>query len=700
MPELDANVARFLFKAESLPDDTFQVVSFSGVEEVSLPFRYDVHLVSEDPNIEYAAVVNQAATLTLMRGIEAVPLQGIVSYLEQAGRTKDFIVYRAILVPRLWLLSLTHQSRIFQQKTVREIVDEVLQDASLSSGTEYRFDLSGSYEPREYCVQYRETDLNFISRLLEHEGICYYFEHDDEREVLVMTDDRTKHPAVVDGELIYNEGAGMVTRGVEFVNELVCRERVVTGKVSEVDYNWRTPETKVEGSAQLNSDMPGEFYDFSEHVADGGQATSLAQVRNEELECRRRMVRGRTDCRAFMAGHTFSLLNHYREDLNEEYLLIRIRRQGSQRQALGLAGVGERNGQDDEPGYHTAFEAIPARVQYRPPRTTPVPQLPGIMTAKVDSAGGDYAYIDDDGSYRAILPFDRSGTSGGNATLPIRMAQPYSGPDYGIHFPLHQNTEIVWGCIDGDLDRPVALGTVPNPTNTSPATSANKQQNVIRTWGQNELTFDDTKGEENIYLFATKDRTTEVTNDHHETVGNNQTISVGTDRDKSVGANQSESVGKNKTIDVGENHTESIGGNASISVSGNEDVSVGENQSVSVGSNRSVSVGDNQSLSVGKNQSASIGKDASTNVGDNLTIEVGKDGKVLIGKKTTIQSGDDLTITGKKKAVINISDELTLKCGSASIILKKNGDIQIKGKKINVKGSGDVKIKGSKVAAN
>ncbi len=322
------------------------------------------------------------------------------------------------------------------------------------------------------------------------------------------------------------------------------------------------------------------------------------------------------------------------------------------------------------------------------------------MTSRTETAGGDYAHIDEDGSYRTKMFFDRSDLTDGEATRPLRMNQPYSGPGYGIHFPNHAGTEMVWACVNGDPDRPIAVGTVPNPSQKSPSTSENKAQSVIRTWGKNELSFDDTIGAENVYLFGTKDHTVEITNDETITVGHDQSITIGNDRVKQVGNDQSETIENNKSIAVGKNHSESIGADASIDVGGNESVSVGKNQDTSVGSNMSLSVGDNLSANVGKNASETIGKNASSNIGDSLTLEVGKDAKVVIGKKTSLQSGDDVTVTGKKKVVINVQDQLTIKCCKASIILKKNGDIEISGNKINVKGSGDVKIKGSKIAQN
>lgn len=727
MPELDANIAHFLFEVEGLAEDTFRVVSFTGVEELSRPFRFELELTSDLDDIAFADVVNRPATLTLMRGLDEVPVSGTVAQLEQAGRTPDAVAYRAVLVPRLWRLSLYHQSRIFQQKSVEDILTQVLQEAGFSTA-DFRFDLSGSYPPREYCVQYNETDLDFLSRLLEHEGICYYFEHDGERDVVVMADDRGAHPPIEDDGLVYRGGSGMVGQDTEFVDEWIYRESATPEKVQLKDYNGRTPETTLLAEEPVESGDEGTHYEYGNHFADNSEGGRLAKVRSQEIECRRRVVQARSNCAALHAGYTFRLDEHYRLDFNDTYLVTRVTHEGSQREAMGTAGgTGGRNGAPE--GYRNAFTCIPARVQYRPPRATPVPRLRGLMTAKVDSAGGDYAYIDEDGSYHALMPFDQSGAGGGNATLPIRMAQPYSGANYGMHFPLHQNTEIIWGCIDGNLDCPVALGTVPNPTNASPSVAGNKQQNVIRTWGQHELTFDDTTGSENIYLHSTKDWTIDIANDKNQTIGNKETTSIGSDRDKTVGGSQTEAVTGDKMITVGGNHTETITGNMSqtvsasktetitvakaLSIGGAYQVSVGgaENHTVGgllaqeVGGAKTVAVGLASSENVGMNKSVSAGKDISERAGKNFACQAGQDFSAQAGKKMTLSAGDDVAVSGGKKGVIDIADELTIKCGSASITLKKNGDILIKGKnlkldgsgKIDVKASSDVKIDGSKV---
>lgn len=496
MAERTANQARYFFEPSELSADVLQVADFKGHEKMSQLFQFELNLVSEDPEIPFADVIDKPATLVMMRGDEPYYVHGLVADFQQGGYTSDWCAYTATLVPRLWRLSLTHQSRVFQSMTVEDIVREVLSESGFSS-QDFRFSLDSSYPSREYCTQYQETDLNFICRLLEHEGIQFFFEHDDEQETVVFADHSGENPTIADGAALgHHTGGGLVPEEDETIREFIYRERVVTGKVRLKDYNYETPTTDLQAEAQ-GRDMPGTRYEYAPHIKEQAEGDRIAQVRDEELECQRTDVRGAGNCLRFRAGQRFELQNHRRGDLNQEYLITEVTHVGSQRGGVGTAEDGEQR-----PDYRNEFDCIPATVQYRPPRVTPVPRLPGIMTAKVESAGGDYAYIDDQGRYRVRMPFDLGDASEGAASKAVRMAQPYSGPNYGMHFPVHEGSEMVFACVDGDVDRPLGLSTVPNPSQSSPVTSENHTQNVIRTASENEIYIEDEKGNERIHLYS------------------------------------------------------------------------------------------------------------------------------------------------------------------------------------------------------
>jgi type VI secretion system secreted protein VgrG len=733
-----ANQSRFAFKSAGLAADAVQVSEFMGVEEVSHTFRFVVQLASTDGELDLDAVVGQPATLALMRQDgEASPIHAIVSDFQQKAFTTGNYYYEATLVPRLWLLSLNHQCRVFQNLKVDEIVTEVLKQAGFSA-RDFRFVLRTKLPTREYCVQYRETDLAFIQRLLEHEGIYYFFEHPSSGgEVVVFTDDRAQSPDIDGSRAIeYHPGAGLgTTDEVDYVREFGAQRQLVSGKVILKDYNYRTPETHLLASANLGHPQPGVYYDYGAHFKNATDGERLAQVRTQEFDARRKLFHGETNAPALRVGHIFALTKHFRGDFNADYLLTRVEHQGSQGRAFGI-GLDAQT----RPVYQSRFTAILATTQLRPARETPIPRLSGIITARLETGGGDYAYIDDQGRYRVKLPFDLSDNSNGTASRAIRMAQPYSGPNYGMHFPNRADTEMVLACVDGDVDRPMGLSTVPNPSNASPSVAGNKAQCVIRSAGQNELTLDDSIGSENILLHGTKDWTVSINNDKNATIGNNhsstigknethhigvdqaitigsnQTMAVGANRDKRVAANETETIGANKTIAVGGNHNEMIAANMTKTVGGAGAETIGLAKALSIGAGYAVQVGAimNESIGgakmeeIGAAKMVNIGGLSSENVGISKTVaagtsinhKAGTDFGVHAGKHVSVEAGTDFSVTAGAKGSIDIKDKLVLKCGKASITMTSGGDIEIKGLKVTVHGKSGTKVKGAKVAAN
>ena len=495
----DASKSQFWFEIGSESPSTFELLEFYGSETLSQLFQFELSLASPaDNDLDLPGLLNQPARLIILRDEEKKEIHGVLSELEELGQNKDYVFFRAVLVPRLWRLSLYYQSRVFQQKSVPEIIRDVLKGAGLRTD-DYRLDLKGSYQAREYCVQYRETDLNFISRLMEYEGISFFFDHSDGKDLLVMTDDNSKYPKIGSPDEIESfVGQGIVPHDRETITELAWHEKMVTGKVILKDYNYRTPETSLAAESQLNQESPGLYYDYGDHFKTAAQGKALAKIRNQEIEATRRVITGSGDCRGFHPGHTFSLVKHYREAVNGDYLVTQVSHYGAQKGGISFAG----NGDSNSPAYRNEFTCIPASVQYRPPRLTPEPRIPGIMTARVESAGGEYAHLDEEGRYKVKMPFDLSDASQGKASRAIRLAQPYTGAGYGMHFPVHAGTEVVWACVDGNVDRPLGLSSVPNPSQSTPVSAKNKSQNILRSAAGNQITLEDLKGETYIQLMT------------------------------------------------------------------------------------------------------------------------------------------------------------------------------------------------------
>lgn len=509
MLPLATNVARFHFETADLAPEVFEVAHFKGTEGISQLYHFEIDLFSQDPAIDFSSVVAKPATFFMTRGMTRVPIHGQVADFIQLGQTRNHTAYRVVLVPTLWRLTHKFRSKIFQRLTVEEIITEVLSDIF-----DFRFDLTGEYDPREYCVQYNETDYNFICRLMEKEGIFFYFEQGNESETLIITDDPNSLQ-IIDGpnHLLYDTGDGMETQGVELVQEFICRERAGwPEQVTLKDYHYETPNESLFPDESLSESPEAGFgfhYEYGkDHLKTPAQGEQRVARRKEALVLSRRVFQGGSNCVDMRSGYQFSLMGHYRPDFNADYLLVEVKHEGSQRDAMGH----DTNGEDQEEGllYRNTFSCLPAETPYRPSKKTPVPKVPGVLVAHVDHPSrssedhghtSDYAHLDDQGRYKATLNFDEfRDHPAADHSLPIPATQNYAGPDYGTHFPLHGGVEVLLSCVNGDPDRPFIVGTVPNPNHTSPVTSENNTQNIIRTFARNEMLMEDHEGITKISL--------------------------------------------------------------------------------------------------------------------------------------------------------------------------------------------------------
>jgi type VI secretion system secreted protein VgrG len=729
--------------------EPFLLSALAGAEAISRPYEFQLELLSKQGDVKLEDMVRNPAAVTMKvpvaggdkRRMKTVKIHGVLSTFEQLDKAHEWVKYRAVLVPRLWKLSLSVQSRIYLDKDVKGVVKEVL-EADVAgkkrfTSKDYEFKTSKSYPKREYVVQYQETDLDFLSRWLEHEGIFYFFEQTEEGEKLVFADDTSAYLKLAgDPKIPYRptSAGGSVAPGVESgetvseesLRSFVGRQQEIPAKVVLREYNYRTPAADLKAEATTDSKDDGEVYEFGSHFKDEGEGKALAKVRAEEILCRQKVFLGKSDCRSFRAGVKFPVSEHYRPDFNggAGYLITSVRHKAQQ--AISPTG---------SPGaltYENEFEAIPADRTYRPPRRTPWPKISGVWNAKVDAAGdGKYAELDADGRYSVKLFLDRSDRKDGKASRLIRMAQPYGGAGMGFHFPLHKKTEVLLAHADGDPDRPVILASVPNPETASLVAGPNQTQCELKSGGNNEIRFEDQEGSEQIYLHAQKDRLTVVENNETKQVKNDQVIEVTSNRNKTVSGNQTEHVVKDKTITVDQNHTETVTQNMSVTVGQNESLTVGQNRTVAVGANQEATVGASKVETVAANRTDTVGAAMSLTIGATYAVTVGGAmneavagakameiggayGEVVAGDKSETVGGnrteavadDHSTVVGKncklkaKKILIEAEDEITLKTGSATIVMKKNGDIKIDGKNIQAKGSGDIVMKGQKIKEN
>ncbi|MGE0431539.1 MAG: type VI secretion system Vgr family protein, partial [Planctomycetota bacterium] len=513
------------FTSDGLDADDLLVTRLEGRDRISDLFCYELELVSKKAGIDIDKVLESSAHLGIKQGVQmagsdkrgkrTVQIHGMVAMFEQADKRHDQVNYRAVLVPRMWKLTRNFVSQVYLDSDVPKIIAANLKAAGLEEGTDFEFRLGGDYTVREYVVQYEETDYDFICRWMEHEGIWFFFEQHPDGEKLVLADSAANYRDIVGNpELAYRpQIAGDNARGEvretdsasddwfaeEVITSVTARKEIIPKEVKLKDYNWRNPADPLEGTAPAAEKGVGTFYEYNDHYKTKAEGDALAKVRAGEWQSREFRFRGSSDCRSFQAGATFSLNDHYRPDFNQRYLLVEVEHVATQ--SVSLASTSEGGAGSTTGTYRNRYVAIPADRDFRPERRTAWPSIKGVIHAMVEASGDDkLADLNDDGAYRVRLPWDiaNADKGKGQASRWIRMAQQYSGPGYGSHFPLHAGTEVLLTHIDGDPDRPIISATVPNRNNPSPVNKKNKGKNVVRSASGNMIEMDDNEGSEGM----------------------------------------------------------------------------------------------------------------------------------------------------------------------------------------------------------
>ncbi len=738
-----------------LGEDKLLLRSITGSEAISQPFQYHLELLSEDDAIDFKSIVGQRVTVKLLLA-DGSPrhFNGFISRFSQGARDGVLTSYHAEMVPWLWFLTRTADCRIFQKKSVPDIIQQIFKDLGF---TDFKLNLYSSFEPRDYCVQYRETDFHFVSRLMEQVGIYYFFEHDDTKHNLILGNDPNVHKDCPGQPKVRYELAAGGWQDDDVITEWRLEEAFRPGSWAQTDYNFETPSTSL--LVSLAGSNKYEIYDYPGDYAARGDGDTLTKVRLEEDTTPTLVAQGTSDCRAFVTGHKFTLQDHYRPDLNQPYVITSVNHRASQG---GDYGGGAMDGLDKEFSYQNTFTCIPASVTFRPGRITPRPTVRGCQTAMVVGPGGEEIYTDKYGRVKVQFHWDREGKRNENSSCWVRVSHPWAGKGWGAVSIPRIGQEVVVDFLEGDPDQPIIVGRVYNAESMPPyglpagaVVSGVKSNSTKGGGGYNEIVMDDTKGTELIRVHAQydKDKVVEhdervhVKHDRTEAVDNDETITIGHDRKEEVkhdetiiigndkrenvkrdlalkvDRNKTETVDKNKTVRVGADHDETIDGTMTLSVNKtltevialNHSETVGLAMELTVGGAMALTVGLAMAETVGISKSEMVGASKSESVGTNRTLEVGKNASETVKGNQTVEIGKDLTenVAGKhrhevkkefslqaKKVQIVAEDEIALKSGSAEVTLKKNGDIFIKGNKINIKGSGDVIIKGSKIKGN
>ena len=737
----------FTFSCRQLPGDDLRFESMTATQGLSTLDAIEVTLVSPRADIAAEKLLGEAAGVeVLLRDGSKRHFNGIVARfgMGRGGRGRHHR-YHATIRPWLWFLTRTSDCRIFQDMTVPEIVQKVFGDHGAIAS--YELKLYGSYRRRVYCVQYRESDFQFVARLLEEEGIYWFFTHAENTHKLVLVDDLGALEPVEGAETLpFHALTGAAPPDVDFVSGWISSREVRTGKSVLTSYDFERPSTALLVQQEHDRSHPLDDYeqfDYQGEYVQKADGQHLVDVRLDAQQARFERASGQTNARALAVGRLFTLERHPRADQNAKYLCAQTQvsahvapyESGGMRGAAAGGGAG---GGDAD--YQCQFTAAPASQVWRPERRLPKPVVQGPQTAVVVGPSGEEIFTDKYGRVKVQFHWDRYGQKNEKSSCWVRVSSPWAGKSFGFIQIPRIGQEVVVDFLEGDPDQPLITGRVYNAEQMPPwDLPANATQSGVLTrsskggaYGNaNAIRFEDKKGSEQLWIHAEKnmdvevendethwvghdraktvdhDETTRIGHDRNETVANNETVMIGVNRTETVGSNHTETIGTAMSLTVGSTLTESIGVNHSETVGGAMELTVGGAIAITAGAAMAMTVGGVMSEAVGGAKSEEIGASKSVTVGANLSDTVGGSRDLTTGKGWKHAVSEDwklsvakvMSATAKKVQIV-ADDEISLKTGSAEIVLKKNGDITIKGGKIKIEGSGDVVLKGSKIKEN
>ena len=643
----------FLSVSTPLGPDKLLLSRFHGEERLSGLFHFTLEMLSEDNRLDFKKIVGQRAAVTIEQPSgDPRYIHGIVGRFVQGGRDVRFTTYYAELHPWLWLLTLTSDCKIYQHQTVQQIIDTVFSDLGF---TDYRFDLKGQYQPREYCVQYRESAFDFVSRLMEDEGIFYFFEHTANKHTLVLADDTDAHvpcPGVTSLRM-------SKTPADDVIAQCTLEGQVTPGNHAVDDFNFEAPSMDLLVNSNGTGNGTLQHYEYPGGYVKKDVGEQKANRRLEAHELPSTLLRGDGYCRAFTAGHRFTLTEHDRNDANGTYVLHRV----------SHAATPE--------SYTNSFDAFPVDVPFRPPQATPKPAIAGSQTAIVVGKKGEEIWTDKYGRVKVQFHWDREGKRDENSCCWIRVAQGWAGKNWGSMFLPRIGQEVVVSFLDGNPDRPLITGAVYNAQQTVPYTLPQDQtKSTIKSnsskggSGFNEIRFEDKKDAEEIYVHAQKDLTRHVGNHETHTIGKDRTATIQEGNDKVV-------VEKgDRTVQVNSGQeTHEVKGTRSLTITGKEThtneadftQNVTGNFVLKVSGNLTLDVSGSVTIKSGRALLNQAGQSLTNKAGQNLTNQAGQSLTNKAGMSLTNQAGATLTNQASASQTVDGGGMLTVKGGVVKI---------------------------------
>ncbi len=571
------------------------VLLFHGMnvrEEMSRLFEYHLDLLSTHDDIALDDILGKNVTITLGlpgegEGEEEKTryFNGYVTRFAAGGVHGRYRRYVATVRPWLWFLTRTADCRIFQELTVPDIIKSVFGDHGVA---DFKLELTGSYRTWNYCVQYRETDFNFVSRLMEQEGIGYYFRHTDGHNTLVLTDTTSKHtPTEGYEKLSFIAMTEQVKPDSEHVSAWDFSREIQPGVYVHDDYDFERPSVELKTSKVLPRQYnlsDHEVYDYPGEYLQRADGDHYASVRIDELGSQFEIAHAATNARGLTVGALLTLEDHPREDQNKEYLVVGATYQltfddyESLPEAAGTT-------------YECTFVAMPSSQQFRPARQTPKPFVQGPQTAVVVGPGGEEIFTDKYGRVKVQFHWDRRGKKDDKSSCWIRVSSPWAGKQWGAISIPRMGQEVIVDFLEGDPDQPIITGRVYNAEQMPPyELPGNKTQSGLVTRSSlggspenfNELMFEDKKGSELVYLRAEKDYTNAVENDEVRWVGHDKWTEIDHDETNHIYHDRTETVDNDETITIHGNRTEVVDKNETITIHMNRTETVDMDETITI----------------------------------------------------------------------------------------------------------------------
>lgn len=672
---------RFTLEVDGLPPDALVVESFHLSQSLSTLFSLDISLVSQQlHNIEFAQVLEKPAHLKIWQGTEIQRrVNGIVTWFEQGENDGHQMLYSMKVRPPVWRAALRQNSRIFQNEDIKSILGTILQENGV---TEWSPLFSEAHPAREFCVQYSETDYDFLARMAAEEGIFFYEEHaqTSDDQSLVLCDTVRFLPEAFEIPWNPNTRTEVSTPCIsQFRHSAQIRPSSVIGK----DYTFKRPgwagRFEHQGEHQDYQRTQYEVFDYPGRFKDG-HGQNFARWQMEGWRNNAEVAQGKSRSPAIWPGRRIQLTEHPQTSLNREWQVVSSDLHGSQPQAAaGRSGSGTT--------LDNHFTVIPADRTWRP-RPLPKPSVDGPQSAVVTGPEGEEIFCDEHGRVRVKFNWDRYNPANQDSSCWIRVVQAWAGPGFGNLAIPRVGQEVIVDFLNGDPDQPIIMGRTYHQENRSPGSlPGTKTQMTIRSKtykgsGFNELMFDDATGKERVYIHAQKNmntevlhnRTTDVTNNHAETIGNNQVIAVTNNQIQTIGVNQIQNVGVNQVEKVGSNQV----------------IKVGTNQIETVGLLRALNVGVVYQTTVGAIMNTSVAMMQSSQVGLHKSLMVGMGYSVNVGNKVTFSVGKTRSDNAGQTAIYSAGEHLELRCGKARLVMTKDGKIFLNGTKIDLEGAESV----------